>query len=408
MRSFRLHAAVGGLFAAVFVAPVGLEARPQTPGGASRPDSTEVRDVALDAQAAFERARVRRLAWTYGRSSQPCDEIVGRFCLWDDGGGWEPKPEDPDIAVGREQLLDRLAELARAFPGDEWIAGQRVRYLVESERPEAAIAVAAQCAAGSWWCRALEAYALHAASDYAGAERAFDRALGAMPADQRRRWNDLELLLDRDLRRVWRELSPGARTAFARWLWWLADPFWSVPGNERRTEHFARHVLDRMLGRTRTPYDVAWGKDLAELTIRYGWPAGWERVRSDMGTLGGDARPAIVGHDPPGGRSFLPPHGAFLAPFDARLDDWPIDSPESRSAYAPAYADSIVDLAHQLAVFRRGERAVVVVGYDLEASGEGPDAMSEAKPADPFDPGSRAALLVSAGPDEPLARARAS
>jgi len=373
------------------------------PGGAAVGDSSAAREEAEGAQADFERARIRRLPWTWS-APHPCDEIVGRFCFWhDEGEGWTPTAEDAAIGRERERLLDRLAGAARTLPGDGWIAGQRTRYLVEAGRLGDALAAARSCRAEAWWCRALEGFALHAAGDFAAAERAFDAALAAMPAGERDRWTDLELLLDSRLRRAWKELGPGERAEFARRLWWLADPLWSVPGNERRTEHFARLVLDRLQARARSPYDIAWGRDLRELTVRYGWPVGWERARPRSGALGDGGRPSVLGHDAPAGRSFFPPHDVFVAPAGTRAGEWPLDPRAPRETYAPAYADSMVELATQLTVFRRDDRAVVVATYDLESvidpSGEDRRPAAAGSHAVEAVLTVEAALVVDPGPD---------
>jgi hypothetical protein len=385
----------------------GRELRAQDPGGAVvgdvTADSAEVREEAETAQAAFERARIRLLPSTWSGPPHPCDEIVGRFCFWHDHARrWTPPPEHPDIPRERARLLDQLASAARVLPRDGWIVGQRVRYLIEAGRPSEAVAVAGECLATPWWCRALEGYALHSASDFAGAEVAFDRALVAMPEPERARWTDLELLLDRDLARVWKRLAPGARDAFARRLWWLADPFWSITGNERRSEHFTRLVLDRLQERARSPYDVAWGRDLGELTVRFGWPIGWERVRTSSGVLGGDVRPAIVGHDAAAGRPFVPPNAVFGEPLGTRAGEWRLQARAPRETYAPAYADSVVDLEPLIAIFRRGDSARVVAGWsslafaDRRAPVGGPTGHAQVHQVQPPQIQDAGAVLVAA------------
>jgi hypothetical protein len=364
---------------------------------AAAPDSASLRAEAVRAQAAFERERVRRLPWAWQGASGSCDEVIGRFCYWheDDGGApWRPPPEDPAVAAARAELIAQLAFAAGALPGDGWILGQRVRYLVEAGRHgEAAAAARAARAfpgapAASAWPRALEGYALHAAHDFAAAEGAFDAMLEGLPAGERERWTNVALLLEPPLARQWRRLDAAARASFAQRLWWLADPLWSVTVNERRTEHFARVVTDRLQEDARSPYDVAWGADLRELTLRYGWPVGWERARSRSGTLGNSARPGVVAHDPPGAHHFFPPAEVFAGPHDAPPGAWPLAVERPRSAYAPSYADSFVELAHQLAVFRRGDRAVVAAAWEREERGD-------------------AAIVVWAGPGGSPAIARA-
>lgn len=353
---------------ALAAAPVRAQVAP--PGGAAAPrDSVEARERAQEAQARFERIRRLHLPWTWRPGYGPCDERIGRFCFWHEGDGdpWEPPPEDPEVAEVRAELLSELARAAEEIPGDGWVVGQRVRYLVEAGRPAEAAGVAARCRAERWWCAALEGYALHAAEDFAAAGAAFDSALAVMPAEARERWTDLELLLDRPARRRWRELAPAGRRALARRAWWLADPLWSVPGNERRSEHFSRRVHDAMQeGSAPSGHAVGWGADLRELLLRYGQPVGWERVRESSGSLSRGLRPSVVGHDPPGGRRFLPAWEWIGAPTLVGSGEWRLDVEKPRSTYAPGYAGRFVDLEHQLAVFRRSGAAVVVVAFALD------------------------------------------
>ena len=358
-----------------------------------------VRGQGADARAAqseFERFRVSRLPWSQGSRGGPCDEVVGRFCYWHEGDTRRPPPAEPaDVPAARDTLLVRLDAAAARAPGDGWILGQRVRYRIEAGRPLEAAAVAAACGADPWWCAALEGAGLHAAGEFAAAERAFDRALASMPAAIRERWADLTPILDGNARRAWGRLGPGGREAFARRAWWAADPLWSVPGNERRTEHLSRHVWDRLQEGAASAYDVPWGDDLSELLVRYGWPVGWERTRADRGRLGGAGRPGIVAHDPPGARRFVPTLAAIADPAVAIAAEWPLADPAPRSTYAPVYASRFVSLEPQIATFRRDPETIVVAGWALPADALAPAASAEG------------ALLVSAGPDVPFRVARA-
>lgn len=293
------------------------------------------------------------------------------------------------MVAARERLLAELAAAAGEAPGDGWIAGQRVRYLVEAGRPAAAARVAAECRAERWWCEALAGYALHAAGDHAAAEVAFDAALAAAPPAVRDAWNDLGTVLEPRARSAYESLGPTAREPFARRVWWLADPLFLVPGNERRAEHLARWTLDRMQEEALSAYGVRWGWDLEELLVRYGWPAGWERTRERPLALARGRRPGVVAHDPPGGRPFLPPWEVLGGPTVVPPGAWTLDAPRPRSRYAPGYARRFAALAHQLAVFDRGDSLVVVAGWTLE-----PDSL-------PADATVEGAVVVSEGPGRP-------
>lgn len=352
---------------------------------------------AREAQAAFERFRVARMPWSREPGSGPCDEIVGRFCYRHEAGSDRPPlAEAPEVADARDTLLARLDAAAGRDPADGWLAGQRVRYRIEAGRAAEAIAVAEGCRAEAWWCAALEGAARHAAGDFAGAEGAFDHALSSMPGAERERWTDLAPILDAGSRRVWSGLSRSGREAFARRLWWAADPLWSVPGNERRSEHLTRHAWDRMQEGAASAYDVSWGADLRELLVRYGWPAGWERARGDLGRLGGGSRPAVVARDPPGARRFVPTLAAIADPAVAGPADWSLVDPRPRSTYAPGYAVRFLAIEPQLAAFRRGTSAILVAGWALP-----PDSIRH-------DGSVAATLFAAEGPDRAFVEARGS
>ncbi len=335
---------------------------------ANHADSLDVLRSARLAQARFEDFRIDHLPWSHsGSRGGKCDEVVGRFCFWhDEDDSWTPSPEPPAIHAERLRLLRTLDRLHALAPRDAWIAGQRVRYLIESQRPEEALAAARECRSVAWWCQALTGYALHAAHDYAAADSAFAAALAAMPEEQRCRWTDLSPVLD-GLRGRYGKLTCAQRAALDRRIWWLADPLYLVPGNERRTEHFARRVINALQDDARSAYGVRWGSDLEELLMRYGWPIGWEREEPwNAGAL----RPTIISHNERDARHFLPPARFVEAPNTILPGEWDLDPDRPVSGYAPPYAALFHALPHQVALFRRGDSMVVVAGYDVRASAD--------------------------------------
>ncbi|HEU4565476.1 MAG TPA: hypothetical protein VFS05_12525 [Gemmatimonadaceae bacterium] len=391
------------------------------PGHAAQAvDSPRVLKRARGAQADFERNRQYRLprAWDQGRG--PCDELVGRFCLTlDDGDEDErdapPKPAEPKAIVQRrERLLARLDTAFALLPGDDWIVGQRVRYLVEAGHDSVALASLDDCRATTWWCAALTGYVRHDLGDFEGAERAFAAALDGMPAEERERWNDPAPILDGDGYGAFKKTDPAARDSMLERFWWLGDPLWSVPGNDRRTEHWARLVVNRLQDRARTAEGLSWGFDMRELLLRYGVPERAERLDPRIGQLG--APPPIRSHFRSHGREFLPPFRALRD--SAGLDhDWPINPKRSRTQYSPAYARFADSLPHQIAVFRAGDSAVVVAAYELPpdsaraARDDGGEAQemaagdSSAARA-PADSSVEAALVLASGPRAEPAIAR--
>jgi hypothetical protein len=323
-------------------------------------DSQAVVRWAQRAQADFESARRARLPSVEAQPASRCDpllgaELIGRFCYWDDGSASNPPPEPSSIGALRQRLLQVLDSAAAMVPGDEWIAGQRVRYLVEDGRAAAALTAARDCRSTAWWCESLAGFALHAAGESHAADSAFTAALGDMPRDERCRWNDLSTLLaDGRLRRGYRKQTCEERGSLEVRLWWLAQPLFSRPGNDRRVEHYARHTMARMLEHARSPFGLATGDDLRELIVRYGWPVAWEQERP---------RPAemdrqVVGHDRQPTYHFVPEETGIAAAST-------LDPERSRELYAPTYAKAFTILEPEIAAFRRGDSTLVVAAYDV-------------------------------------------
>ena len=330
---------------------------------ASAADSAATDQEARAAQREFETERRAYLPIDLDDGRGPCDATIGRFCYW-----YRPadEPDEPDrIGVARLLLLARLDDAARARPTDDWIAGQRVRYLVEHRWADTAVAAARECRGTRWWCLALEGYARHGLRDYAGADSVYAAAFGAMPPAERCRWSNLSTLLaDGDARR-YRRLTCAQRQAANQRIWWLAQPFYSVPGHDLRTEHYARLTMTGMLRNAASPHDLAWGDDLAELVVRYGWPTWWTRPFARAGAV---ETPAALGHEPaPSFWFFAEPSVPDSAGRDREAAPrWDVSRDRPPSRYAPPYARSFGEIRYaQVARFRRDRRFLVVGAFDL-------------------------------------------
>ncbi len=325
-------------------------------------DSLELLRHARRAQGEFERIRVLQLPVAAELPVGTCQERIGRFCYWHDASPERLPPEPAAVGRGRERLLQVLDGAARAMPGDEWVAGQRVRYLVEAGRPAEGLAAARDCRAERWWCEALEGFARHAAGDFPGADSAYRSALLTMPADERCRWTDLSPVLLEPLRREYRRLSCGERAAFEARLWWLAQPLWARSGNDRRTEHFARRTMAQLLRNAWSPYGALGGEDLTELIVRYGWPEAWSQ-RARGSSIGSER--SVVGHDREPAYHFLPDAAQIGGATPRRPADDRLTDPRPRERYAPSYTATFTALEPAFARFRRGESTLVVAAYDL-------------------------------------------
>jgi len=322
-------------------------------------DSSDVLGRARREQARFERHRVRLLPATgFAASGGDCDEIVGRFCLWFDDTGDKPVEEPPAIDSLRAGLVAYLDSVQALLPGDGWVLGQRVWYSGEGGRWADALRDARECGgAEPWWCAALEGLSLHGLGRYEEAERAFERALEGMDPEQAKRWREPRRAVQGGVRDVVDDADGDDRADALSRLWTLADPSYLVPGNDRRTEHYARWTVARIRERARNPYQIGWGGDLEELLVRFGWEVGWERARSWNIT----EAPAVVGHQHPAGREYMPSADAMRDPATAGIEDLaPGGLRRPRSLYAPAYAPVILPMDGQVVVFPRGDRETVV------------------------------------------------
>jgi hypothetical protein len=327
-----------------------------------RIDSGEISQRARDLQAKFERRRRQMLPRFYPGTAEHC-LIVGRFCEWHPNLKDYVIPEEgKNIVRARAELLRDLEKASTELPGDDWIMGQRIRYLTEGHDPSA-VSVARSCRATRWWCDALLGLALHVGANFAGADSAYAVALDGMPSMMRCHWMNLTPLLDDDIRGTYKKMTCGQREAANARIWWVADPLFMIPGNDRRTEHFSRVLHTALQQDSENTYGSKWGGDLAELILRFGWAEKWTQQPSQSMYV--ESKASITGHErEPGYHFFLtqqPPDSLALI-VDSVFDIYQFPP---REQYAPVYTHGFVRLDAQVARFRRGDSTKVVAAYDV-------------------------------------------
>lgn len=358
-----------GFSAIMAIAPAFTGAQQQLVKAASsddppRIDSAEVIDHARGLQASFESRRRRMLPHFYiGTVDSNHCLIVGRFCEWHPNLKDYTIPEEGrDIIRARRELLRELERASALIPGDDWIMGQRVRYMLET-RDTSTVAIARSCRASKWWCDALLGLALHVRGDFQAADSAYATALDEMPSPLRCHWMNLSPLLDDDIRGTYHKMSCAQREAADARIWWVSDPLYMTPGNERRTEHYSR-VLHTMLEQNSVnTYGSTWGGDLAELILRFGWAEKWTQEPSH--SMYPDAKPSITGHErEPGYHFFLTqrPPDSLAQIVDSVFDIYQFPP---REQYSPTYTNGFVRLDAQVARFRRGDSTRIVAAFDV-------------------------------------------
>ncbi len=330
----------------------------------SRADSGQILRSAKSAQIHFE-SRRRFLAPSFNAGSKGTCQTIGRFCRRASGVPFALIPEEPGGTTrARAELLAILKTAAAKIPGDGWIAGQRIRYLIEQGEDSSAREAAASCAAERWWCDALAGLVEHSSSRFVAAEQSFARALREMPEAKRCEWSNLSELLDGDALRAYEKLGCGEREVANRRIWWLADPLFSTPGNERRTEHFARHVWAEIDRGGTNGFGMSWAPDMKEMIVRFGWAEKWTQ-RPPSGFS--DGSQAYVAHEREPDFHFLPSI-RFDAPLPAFSDTaWKLEEENPHEGYSPRYAAAFLSIEPQIARFSRGDSTLLVAAFDVAA-----------------------------------------
>lgn len=321
-------------------------------------DGARALRMAHAAQQRFESRRRMHLPveWNGGSGGGRCDVRVGRFCYWYDSTESRAVPEPRSIVSARTQLLATLDSAAAHSPTDGWIAGQRVRYLIEAGRLDDAAGAARACMAERWWCSALAGLALQVAERFAAADTAFSLALASMPAARRCEWQDVSVLAPPAVARRLRRLDCGERARIGERLLTLGQPLWATSVNDLRTEFFARHTMALLLAQSANAQGMSWGADSRELLLRYGWPE-WFTRREPVGLY---SSAVITGHDREPSYAALPAVQWFDRWPRLTEDSWRPYDPFAESRYSPRGVGRLGALAHQLARFPRGDSTLLV------------------------------------------------
>jgi len=310
---------------------------------------------------------VGQTVWDCFRGDYVCIEL--RSCDRD-----EYLEERAGLITRLDSAAIDIAE-ALGLGGDlMWVEGQRVAFRLAERKFDEAEEVARACIAADWWCAALRGYIAHLQHDYEAAEREYRASVAVMPKDIRLRWTSLHPVyaFDGDYEKI---ADACKELPLTHPIWTLWDPLFTMPGNDRMTEHFARHTAVRLRNDAldaiepgRMPFHDT------ELIQRGLWDS-WmyvaspvqeqqrgrpERtsVRSNNTTRAYAIRPRWE-HS---GLRFLPSLDMAKAPFSTTSSDWRVSVDNGADQYRPAYGTVRSFDAVAAWLFREGTGVLLVQG----------------------------------------------
>jgi len=392
------------------------------PTGDFRADTRTTRSAVVERMRAGARA-MDELSQQAQRAERSARDKSTVCAMWAPGTDYLPLDEadDPDLALmtslrarlrrDRDSLLARLDVAARRFPEDPWIAAQRVRFALDQQDTMRAVLAAARCRGDTAWCEALYGIVHERRGAQMQADAAFARSIALRRARADSDCSDslLVFVLDDASRQRLANLPCEPRRALIDTMWWLADPLWSEPGNDRFVAHYARETWIRLRAAATEDERFTWrseggGEALRATIMRYGWPSHtyWggrfldEEITQARERVRMEANPPYLAHEySPGRTAFIPSASLLLRPFESSADAW-------AAQYAPATntdqwwprehmrrRSTIVPMPHgQLAQLRRDSTVLVAIAINAPTPQRAPD---------PVD-ATIATMLAAAGP----------
>jgi len=285
-----------------------------------------------------------------------CDADKGEVCL----EGVIPNGcPDHTSCQPNIQLADFALKAAQAHEGAGFVVGFATFVLTNAGRQLEAFKVATDCQAADWWCALLRGYVLRAVGRLPAAEQEFRRGLAAAPDSVACTFVDASWVVESDMRARLRRLPCARRMAVSDSIWWLADPSYATPGNERWTEQVARMLyrqFDMVQDSLRYPGDrSSWSAWAATAILPRGPLDSWrnlaapDQVRLQYWT----SRKAAHYH-------FVP---------DLQGDDlshpiWHLDGTMRQEGYTPPTVP-FYEIPAQVARFRQGDSMMVAVAGTL-------------------------------------------
>ncbi len=290
----------------------------------------------------------------------------------------------------RAQLIQKFDRAQQLLPLNSAITGQRVRFLLDQQLRDSALAVAQSCTGDTTFCLLLQGYAEVQRGNVRQASSLFNSATRTMSNAERCGWRDIATLMPDSTRANYALLSCTPRKELSALYWWLADPLYSDSVNERLVENDARTV--RMMLLSALPRDGRFfygRKDfspeaLTKLVMRYGWPTylAWGGQAVDQGHNGwlisfhADTQPPYTTYEYSKGRIHTASSLATLyAPLSATDSSWELNDPKLKDRDANWWPEEFMVRArplvtlpsYQIAMLRRESDILLASAHDVSA-----------------------------------------
>jgi len=225
--------------------------------------------------------------WKFGRLT---NGTAAALCPW-----WSPKLYSPrasediefdsgigsawreSVAIARRKLTRDLGSATAQLPGDSLLQRQLVRFLMDGDSLDAALAAARSCPIRSAWCIDLGGLVQYRRGGFRSADSAFRAASRLRRVETVCANSSLLFLVASDDRERIATASCAQRLELEARLWWLATPLFAVGANERELEQRARELIFTLHSDVdvderfdvRSPYVAS----MRQLLYRYGWPS---------------------------------------------------------------------------------------------------------------------------------------
>jgi len=254
-----------------------------------------------------------------------------------DGGKGRPCREG--IGVGRQDLIGSFETALSASFGDPWAVGQYVYFLDKLEEPlRAREALSFWCETPEWWCHALAGYLHYSAGRGPAADEVFESMLGAMDPEARCTWKDLFFVLDAPLRQQYQLMDCDEKAAADVRIWWLGDPLWTVEGNDRRSAHFYRWIVDQLIAQLDRTGGAYMSSTSHTWNLRFGYFNAWRDIteRTPPGSGIPPSHRPLRSH----WYQFVPSPRLVEDPFTADEEEWGFAPPRAWNTVSDMYAES--------------------------------------------------------------------